>query len=556
MGVITGIWGAFLGAICGGSHFNIMGPTGALSGILFRFAVQYGANMLPYLALMSGVQICFVFLFNCDKYVMFIPSGVNAGFTLGVAFIIAGGQLASAFGITGLPVHHEFVENFYEAITHIGQCDWHAALVFLVSWSCLFTAIKLRPKVPWGVPLAVIGILLGYLSEGNYIFHLNTLRSKFGELSASLYTPPAGWGTSAALSMGKLFSEALPVSFVSVLETLISGKIADGMTKTNMNARREVFGAAMANVGAGLAGGLPATAALARTALNIRSGARTRLAGMINAISTTVIALALLRYFSYLPLPIVAALLFQVAIGMIEVETIRRFWKMDVTMLLITLLVAVLCVVIDPTTGIVVGVIIGLLRHAQHVAIGYSEVITKPGVCMTHEHLDGHTQESEQPSSWMGSLRQELHKCFADPDVEEAHQHNGNGQQTHQTVTSDGTVIYRIIGKLTYINAFQHEHRLEKIARQQHDCKAVVISLRYTYYVDVDGVEAIEHFGTTLQEEGKLVLFSGVSPVLMPLLTKSKWFEAKHKDGLVFTTYQMAVAWLKEHHKLAPETQV
>ncbi len=175
--------------------------------------------------------------------------------------------------------------------------------------------------------------------------------------------------------MSEMLKAALSVSFVAVLETLISGRIADTLTRSNMNQRREVFGAAMANLASGICGGLPATAALARTALNIRSGGHTRLAPLINAIGTTFLVLVILPLFTYLPLPVVAALLFQVAVGMVELKHIRQYWESDHISFAMTFVVAGFCVALDSTVGIVVGAIFGLLRFAKKVSHSHADVI-------------------------------------------------------------------------------------------------------------------------------------------------------------------------------------
>ena len=112
MGIITAIWAGLLAAIFGGSNFNIVGPTGALSGILAVFAISHGANSLPALAILSGIIIIISFIFHFEKYIILIPSSVIHGFTLGVAFIIGLNQLNFALGLKNLPVHESFIKIY------------------------------------------------------------------------------------------------------------------------------------------------------------------------------------------------------------------------------------------------------------------------------------------------------------------------------------------------------------------------------------------------------------------------------------------------------------
>ncbi len=122
-GIVTAIWAGFLAAICGGSHFNIVGPTGALSSVLSTYAIRYGAEALPTLAVVTGILCMIYFVFHWDVYVRFLPGYVVHGFTLGVAVTIAGGQIASACGLRGLTVYPDFRDSLLEALSHIGEAQ-------------------------------------------------------------------------------------------------------------------------------------------------------------------------------------------------------------------------------------------------------------------------------------------------------------------------------------------------------------------------------------------------------------------------------------------------
>ena len=149
-------------ALLGGSQYNIVGPTGALSGILSRYVILWGVGCLPVLAITSSFIMFLAFLFNWDKVVAFLPSGVNHGFTLGVAFIIAAGQIIPMFGLPALPQHEHFFENVYEALSNLNLMDWHAFAVFAIYLGLLlFALVKKWSKVPWMVLIAAAGIILG-----------------------------------------------------------------------------------------------------------------------------------------------------------------------------------------------------------------------------------------------------------------------------------------------------------------------------------------------------------------------------------------------------------
>ena len=159
-----------------------------------------------------------------------------------------------------------------------------------------------------------------FISSVGYLPHLRTLGDKYGTLHATLWSPAelSPLLHRVAASPKDVGLASVSVAFVAVLESLISGRIADGQTATEMDSGREVLALGAANLACGLAGGLPATAALARTSLSIRSGATGRAAGIVSASLTGLLAIALLPAFSYLPLCVVAALLCQVAVGMLD----------------------------------------------------------------------------------------------------------------------------------------------------------------------------------------------------------------------------------------------
>ena len=128
MGIITAIWAGLLASILGGSNFNVVGPTGALSGILAIFAISHGAGALPSLAIVTGLIIIIFFVFHLEKYIILIPSSVIHGFTLGVAFIIGLNQINFALGLKDLSAHEHYIQNVFESLKNIGQIDiWTVA---------------------------------------------------------------------------------------------------------------------------------------------------------------------------------------------------------------------------------------------------------------------------------------------------------------------------------------------------------------------------------------------------------------------------------------------
>lgn len=490
MGVITAIWAGIMAAIFGGSHFNIVGPTGALSGLLATYAILYGVGVLPFLAVLSGIIILLFFVFRLDKYIVFIPSSVVHGFTLGVAFIIALNQLNFALGLKGLPPHEKFFENVLESFRHLSQTNSTAIIIFTIALTVLLLFTKYIKKVPGAIIVAAAGIVLGILSsKGIFTFPLQTLATKFGELQPTLALFPH---YSLAMLNMDVVKAAFAIALIAILETLISGKIADGMTKTKFDQRKEVMGLGLANIFSGICGGIPATAALARTALNIKSGATHRTSGIINAIMVMCIALFFLPTFKYLPLPIVAAILVHVAIRMVETEHFHHMLKHDRFAFCLSLVVALVTIVEDPIIGILLGATVALLYFVNQLSKAQAEITVN--------------KNKKVVSRVLGSDIKKIKKLKGD------------------------VLVYRFAGQMTYVNAQSHIQMIREI----HDTKTLVLSFRNLFYVDVDGMDAIAEIIEELKRKDINVIVTGVGELLLPQFNKTSWFQEKKKKNKVF----------------------
>ncbi|KAL6048859.1 STAS domain-containing protein [Balamuthia mandrillaris] len=544
-GVVTAIWAGLFAALFGGCQFNIVGPTGALSGILAQSVAQYGPDSLSYLAIYAGLITLLVFILRWERYVLLVPSSVMEGFTLGVAFIIALNQLNFALGIPPLERHESVIENVVENLNHISQADVLSILTFLLVFGCLYALMWKWSKIPWVIIMCVFGIALSLILEKADIgFKYQTLKSRYGNLNMSLVDFPAF--DKSYLSIG-FISNAFSVAFVAILETLISAKIADGMTHTTFNQRREVFSLGIANVICGAVGGIPATAALARTALNIKTGATSRISAVLNTITVLILALALLWVFKYLPLPFVAAIIVLVAVRMVGWDTLLRFAKVDFWLFARTLMVAVICLFFDPTSGIVVGMILSLLLNADRLAHVHSEVVMKT--------KDGSSVEVRFSSlslslslSLLSFLNDQMYFKKVVPDLDIHHKKHSSfldSSSVPRVERHHQAVVYRFSGFLTYINAFDHKARLESFLS---DYDVVILSFRYLYYLDVDGVDAITDVieSNSKEEFGAKILISGVNRSVYPLLAATKWFQDKKTKGEVFKTYTEALNSVEE----------
>lgn len=491
MGVITAVWAGLTAAICGGSMYNVMGPTGALSGVLAMYAITYGADMLPVLALLSGATIGVFYLLKLEKYIVFIPSCVVHGFTLGISSIIALNQLPFAFGLQDLPKHEHLLGNVTETLLHAGNATPAALLLSSLTLLMLFAFLRFAPHVPGIIVVSILGMGLGYATHEQWIsLNVSTLLNTFGKLELQLWQLPA-WKLPAL--DGRLLQGVFTVSVVAILETLLSGRIADTLAKTEhkFNQRREVLGLALANMASGLAGGLPATAALARTALNVKSGANTKLAIITNPLFVIAIAALFFSGFSYLPLPVVAGILLYVSMRMVEVRHFKELWHMDKIMLAVALLVAVITVTIDPIVGILLGSTVALLFFVHQLSRGQSELTL-------HSH---------------GRLPTRL-----------------SPEKMRETDVACDVTVYRFAGELTYFNAESHQRNIKRIRRSRH----LVLGLRNLFYVDPDGLAALRGIIEECEKRDMQVVLTGLSEYISPMLERSPWFRERERKHLVY----------------------
>lgn len=492
MGIITAIWAGLLASIFGGSNFNVVGPTGALSGILAVFAISHGAGSLPALAILSGIIIIISFVFHLEKYIILIPSSVIHGFTLGVAFIIGLNQLNFALGLKNLPAHESFIKNIFESFKHIGQFDMWTLALFGIALCLLFVFLKLAPKIPGPIVVAILGIAIGYLSENGMIFaQFQTLNTKFGEIGSQIIQLQSF--SFNFLDYG-VIKVALAVAVVAILETLISAKIADNMTKTKSNSRKEMLGLGLANIASGIFGGIPATAALARTSLNVKSGATHRTSAMISSIMIIAISIIFLSNFKYLPLAVVAAILVYVAFRMVESEHFKHIYMFDKKSFILAMVVAGITIAQDPIVGIVVGSIVALLVFVSHLSKGQSEIIIN---------------KDKKMIARIQTLR-----------YNEIERHTGD------------VVVYRFAGQVNYINCQSHIENLSKL----NGTNILILNFRNLFHIDIDGLDAMGEVIKNAENQNKKVMLTSAGPFIIPSLAKTDWFKKLKKEGMIFNS--------------------
>jgi SulP family sulfate permease len=498
MGIITAIWAGLIASIFGGSNYNIVGPTGALSGILATFAITQGYELLPVLAILSGVVIFIAYILRFEKYLIFVPASTIHGFTLGVAFIIGLNQLNYAFGLQGLKVHEKFIDNLFESLGHIQNSSPTAIIIFVAFLLALFGFKKFFPKLPGSIILAPVGILLGFFSVIKLIpIQIITLGDKFPSIEPTLFQAPK-----LALST-EMIVPVLTISIVAILETMISAKIADGMTKTKHNKRKEMLGLSLANIASGFAGGMPATAALARTSLNVKTGATSNMSATISSVAVVLISFILLSYYRFIPMAVIASILVFVAINMVEVEHFKAIFRLDKLDFVVAFIVAFVTIYEDPIVGILFGTAVSLIFFMEKLSRGQYEMIANQKDEKTKTRIS---------TSELKDIKESIH-----------------------------TLVYSIKGQLAYINGQAHIARFEQ---KLNKVENVVLRLRELYFIDIDGIEALDEIIEILEARGINVYITGLDKLIETEFSHSKQYQKLKADGHVYSKTSEVLAKL------------
>lgn len=495
MGIITAVWAGLIAAVFGGSQYNIVGPAGALSGVLAAYALIHGAAALPMLAIVSGVAILVAYALRLERYLVLIPNTVMYGFSLGVALTIGLNQLNAAFGLSGLPVHEHFFMNVWESAVHLGSMSFATAFVFAGFLGTIFLCAKRFPALPPVVAMTPFGIALGGAIHAGWLnVPVLTLGDKFPGSSLSIIgAPHIAFDPS-------IISAALGVAVIAIIETLISAKIGQLMTKQKFNSRKEMLGLGLANIGSGLFGGLPATGVFVRTGLNIKSGATHQTSQALHSIFIAIIAVLLFRFVNFLPMPFIASVLVFAAIRMVEAKHLVELWKHARTEFAIAIAVAVLMIFVDTMVGLGFGTAAMLLFFIQKTTAGNFEMTTN------------------------GEWNVLLHRYYS-----------GDVIDTKKPVDS---VVYSFKGSLSYIDAEAHEERL---VRGLPPCRLVVLRLRELGLVDIDGVHAFDRIVDALEAAGKRVMLTSVTKPVDVMLRKGHAYARLMKEDAVFPNTRAAL---------------
>lgn len=358
-GLYTTIVAGILISLCGGSRFQIGGPTGAFIPVLLAVVLQYGYENLLAAGFLAGIMLVLMGLFRLGSLIKFIPRPVTVGFTTGIAVIIFSGQISNLLGLEDVERHEHFLANMAEIVSHLGTLNLYSLAVGAIGFAALFLAPRYVPKVPG----SLIALLLA--SAASILLfpgEVATIGSAYGAIPNTL--PELRFPELTVDRVVTLLYPAFIIAMLGGVESLLSAVVADRMTGTKHNSNRELIGQGIANMAAPLFGGIPATGAIARTATNIKNNAASPLSGVIHGVVVLLVLLLFAPYASHIPLAGMAPILMMVAWNMSERKSFAEIARKKSSESVVLAATFLLTVFADLTIGVLTGLALAFVFKA------------------------------------------------------------------------------------------------------------------------------------------------------------------------------------------------
>ena len=361
-GLYTAVVAGFLISALGGSRLQIGGPTGAFVVIVAGIIVAHGVSGLLMVTMMAGVLLMLMAVTGLGAAVKYIPRPVTIGFTNGIAILIASTQIKDFLGLDTGVVPSEFVLRMRLLLDNLVSVHWPTLVLAISS----LLIILLLPGLSKRVPGSIVALVLATLAVAVFKLPVETIGSKFGGIPTGL--PHVSVPQFRPELIVPLLPAAVTVAMLAAIESLLSAVVADGMSGDKHNSNVELLAQGIANVAVPLVGGVPSTGAIARTATNIRSGARTPVSGMVHALTLLVILLVAANLARFIPLATLAAILFVVAYNMSEWREVRTILKLSKADIIVWVMTFALTVLADLTVAVEIGMLMAALLYIYRVS--------------------------------------------------------------------------------------------------------------------------------------------------------------------------------------------
>ncbi len=497
-GLHTAIVAGFLISAFGGSRVQIGGPTAAFIPVVFNVIEKFGYEGLILCTLLAGLMLIGAGLMRLGTLMKYMPQPVITGFTAGIAVTIFTSQVKDLLGLPIEKLPGDFIGKWQAYAAHIGHTNLIAFALALACLGLILAVRRLRPQ--W--PAFLIAVIAGSLAAVFIALQVPTIGSEFGSIPSALPTfsiPHIPFERTA-----EMLPAAFTIAFLAGVESLLSAVVADGMTGGRHRSNGELVAQGIANVGSALIGGLPATGAIARTATNIRAGARSPISGILHAAFLLGFMLLAAPLMRYVPLAALAAVLLIVAWNMSEVERFRHLMRAPFGDRAVLLLTFVLTVAFDLTVAIEVGVVLAAFLFMHRM----SEVVA------VESHIDLIEEDRDDSA----------------------------GEDQQRKLLPPGVEAFRISGPLFFAVANRIDRVLDQFLKKP---QVFILRLRLVPLIDASGVTALQELLDRCERQRIRMIFSG--PQAQPLETMRAMHLLDHPALLgVADDFQAAVAMARQ----------
>jgi len=480
-GLYTSAFAGGFASLFGSSRYTITGPTAALVPLLTVVVFKFGVEALPLVGVMSGILLFVMSAFKLGRLMKFMPRLVVIGFTAGIGLSIAFGQLASFFNVTGTdPAHEHFHEGMWDLILHLDTVGWTTpligllAIVLMLLWPFVQgRASKLKSIPPTFIALIAVSAL---------VFHFDiktpTVSTHYGDLHGSFPQPRFDWFNLDLII--QLIPSSIAISILMGVETLLTAVISDNLAGTSRRYKptQELFGQGVANVIGPIFGGIPATAAIARTGAGIQNGATSRLSGVTHAIFVLSVTIALGRLVGHIPMTVLAAILIVVAWRITNITELIKMAKtvprQDHLVLFSTVIITVM---VDLTYAIAAGVFLSLILLLRQLISIESASELKPDET-------GHIRQVSAELSSLIRQRKDI-------------------------------LFFNAQGLISFHSAFEFERKL-----LEHDTRPLILRMKDVKYIDTTGMMTLVSIIKSRCKLGAPIMLSAIQPLVHTSLKK------------------------------------
>lgn len=485
-GLITAVVAGLVAAVFGGSNVQVSGPTGAMAVVLAPIVAMHGAGSVALVTALAGILVLIAGVTGLGRAVTFIPWPVIEGFTLGIAAIIFLQQVPAAFGVSA-PAGQRTLLAAWAVVRH---ADWSSAWRTLAVVAFVALLMIGLPRLHRSIPESLTAVVAATV----IVVLLRIPVATIGTLPSHLPAPAMPQADIGALRT--LVGAALAIAALAAIESLLSARVAASMSPTGpYNPDRELVGQGLASMASGVFGGMPATGAIARTAVNVRAGARTRVAAIVHSLLLLGVVYLATGPVAAIPLSALAGVLMVTSFRMISATTVRKILRSTRSDAVIFVVTAVVTVCFDLIEAVEIGVVVAAFFALRTVARRSSVV------------------------------RQEL------PGPHQA------GDEQIALLRLDGAMFFGAAEKIS--NAITDADRPE--------VSVVIIRMSGIGMLDATGAHSLAEIAEELEARGITVIIKGVQPEHMTLLANMGIVDSLRHENHLIDSLDDAVAHARSH---------